>query len=288
VEVDELLEFYFTRPTRPFAGVNYNAEEADTWIIGVPFDATVSFKPGTRFAPRRIREVAWELETYNPRRRADVEELPIADLGDVPLLTEFTTLSKLLRKIAATASRMKKRLITIGGEHLITLPIVSGLLDPLRDSLLVFDAHLDLRDEYPMSAKYSHATVMRRIREEVGVEIYYYKPRAFSKEEHAFLKKDYGLHIVDDISKVDDVGKNIYLSIDMDAVDPAYAPAVGNPEPLGLLPAEILEVVKRLGEMGVHVKGVDVVEVNPMIDVNDITSMLAAKILLEILFLLYL
>ena len=281
--VDE-LGFLLSPPVKPFSGVDTDPEEAKIWIIGVPFDSTVSFRPGTRFAPAKIREVGWELESYNPLRGIDVEDLQVSDVGDIPLTVEYSVLERHLKKVIELAMSHSKKTAVIGGEHLITLPIVKTLkkrYGSLR--LVVFDAHLDLRDEYPQGSSYSHATVMRRI-SEMGVQILYYKPRAFSREEYEYLSKTPIVSIAEE-NDFRQLSGHIYISIDVDAIDPSYAPGVGNPEPLGITPHEILDALSIIASSNADVVGFDIVETNPLVDVNDVTSLTAAKILMESLFL---
>jgi len=173
----------------------------------------------------------------------------------------------------------------VGGEHLITYPIVAEIKKLLKNlTLIVFDAHLDLRDEYPSGTRFSHATVMRRLAEE-GVNIYYIGARAFSREEYEFLTSHPESLKIVSRDTLENIEGNLYISIDVDVIDPAYAPAVGNPEPLGITPSHLLSTLKELFSLErTKIVGLDIVEVNPLVDVNDVTSLLAAKILMESLF----
>jgi len=283
----EELGFLLSPPTKPFSGLDHSPEEAETWIIGVPYDSTSSFKPGARFAPARIREVGWELESFNPRLGVDIEELPISDVGDIPLTVEYSTLSNTLARVLPLLYGHGKKGVFIGGTHLISLPIMEYLHQVYPNiGILVFDAHLDLRDEYPQGSKYTHATVMRRL-SEMHVPIYYYRPRAFSKEEYSYLAESDNLSTLETPEELEALRGPLYISVDLDIIDPAYAPGVGNPEPLGLSPREVLEALSRVALQGKsEIVGIDVVEANPLVDVNDITSLTAAKILMETLFLI--
>ena len=284
-EVAEEISFLLSPPSKPFSGLQGPPDKSSAWIIGVPFDSTTSFKPGTRFAPQKIREVGWELESYNPSLGLDVEELPVADLGDTQLFVEYESLAFTLRRIARLSHVAGKTLFIVGGEHLITYPIVAEIKKLLKNlTLIVFDAHLDLRDEYPSGTRFSHATVMRRLAEE-GVNIYYIGARAFSREEYEFLTSHPESLKIVSRDTLENIEGNLYISIDVDVIDPAYAPAVGNPEPLGITPSHLLSTLKELFSLErTKIVGLDIVEVNPLVDVNDVTSLLAAKILMESLF----
>jgi agmatinase len=176
----------------------------------------------------------------------------------------------------------------VGGEHLVTLPIIKGLREEI-DNLVVFDAHGDLRNDY-LGEKLSHASVMRRIAEDTGVKIYIVGVRALSTEEEEYVRRSDGISIFssieaerrrEEILSNINISGNTYISIDMDAIDPAYAPGVSNPEALGLTPITLLSIVREVIRRSKRIVGLDVVEVNPLRDVNNVTSILAAKLIVE-------
>jgi len=260
-------------------------------VLGIPLDQSTTHKPGTRFAPTRIREAACNIELYSLYSELSLEDIGFNDLGDVVMPPG--DLSKALENVEQVSRGVIEEypnslLIILGGEHTITYPIIKALKKRV-DTLVVFDAHLDLRDEY-LGSKINHATVMRRIFEDLHIPLVYVGSRAYSREEVQFL------HTVksDEISvcsapmvmrgmcNFKDLGK-VYLSIDVDVVDPSYAPGVSNPEPLGITPHDLVKVLYSILDEAEGVVGLDLVEVNPLVDVNDITSILASKIVFELI-----
>ncbi len=267
----------------------YN-ENSRYLVLGLPMDWTTTYVPGTRFAPQRIRHASCNIELYSITTRRVLEGKGYVDLGDVflpngDIMASVKNIEQVVRGILDEYP--DRKYFFIGGEHLVTLPLIRALSKEI-ESIIVFDAHGDLRDEY-LGVKYSHATVMRRIIEETKLPIYFIGTRALSEEEHAYIEAN-NIVVVDplEINRVDEVvkeavaDKKVYISIDMDAIDPSYAPGVSNPEPLGLTPLQLLEITEKIVEYSRSIVGVDIVEVNPLRDVNDVTSILAAKILVEI------
>ncbi|MEM1706459.1 MAG: agmatinase [Thermosphaera sp.] len=261
-------------------------------LLGIPFDSTTTFKPGSRFAPDHIRTVACNIEFYSILTGLLLEEDCFNDLGNLILPPGDTLKSLELIEDAAKGIRSRyprSLLIFIGGEHLLTYPIIRGLRKEI-DSLVVFDAHLDLRDEY-LNSKLNHATFLRRIVENLDVNVIHIGSRAYSREELEFLKDGEVtvLNVLEAmkqeevVKKLDTIGLGrTYISVDIDVIDPSFAPGVGNPESLGLNPLTLLSLLKIIYEKSNKVIGFDIVEVNPLVDVNDVTSILASKIILEI------
>lgn len=283
------LEAFTHRLAPPLFGREGRAEESKLIVLGAPFDSSATTFPGQRAAPRRIREISLELETFDAELEVDAEDAPFYDAGDLPVEVDYASLAKTLHRVASEVFSKGKMVVLIGGDHLVTLPSVKAALSTFGAiHLLVLDAHLDLRDEYPLGTKYSHATVMRRLLEEdSSLRITYFKPRAFSKEEYSFLTTCSRVKVartIEELLEDFEHSRKIYLSLDIDIVDPAFAPGVGVPEPLGLHPTEVAQVLIRFLEAhGRRVVGFDLVEVNPILDVNNVTSALAAKILMKII-----
>ncbi len=265
-------------------------------IIGVPLDVTSSFRPGSRFAPRAIREAYNNIEAFSFRKNLDVDDYCLDDMGDVSLVPG--SIEENLRRIKLVAEslfREKSVLGLLGGEHLATYPVVKALT-AIRGTpcMLVLDAHLDLRDDY-LGLRLSHASVMRRIAELLGYDkLVYVGTRAVSGEEveHARRMKVSFitgmqarlLGLRETVRRVKRILREcgaIYVSVDMDVFDPAYAPGVGNPEAEGMEPWFILDLLSAVVDE--RLVGFDVVEVSPPFDPGGITSVLAAKVLLEIL-----
>lgn len=272
-----------------FSGLNRPLDEADFVFLGVPFDGTVSYKPGCRFGPNSIRELSMNIETQSIRTGIDLEDVHIHDMGDLNVVPGdvLETLRRLEGVIREIHSAEQIPLIA-GGEHTITLPVIKSLNDV---SLLHFDAHGDLRDEY-LGETVCHATVMRRISEvippsqmlQVGV-------RALCKDEVEYVKAS-GVHQIT-AQEILESGiepaikqarswaahaKRIYISVDLDVFDPAYAPGVGNPEAEGLSPNQVLRIISSVVDR--RSAGLDVVELSPPYDQGQ-TASLAARIFFE-------
>lgn len=265
-------------------------DESRYTILGLPMDWTTTYMPGTRFAPDSIREASCNIELYSILAKRDIEDIHVRDLGNVSLVygdvySSFERIMKVVEGIREEYSG--NTYFFLGGEHSVTYPILKILNDSI-DHIIVFDAHGDLRDEY-MGLKYSHATVTRRVLEEIGKPVTLIGVRALSKEERRYLeeKTDNNPRIVfideyEYFRRFIPGNKNIYVSLDMDVFDPGYAPGVSNPEPLGLTPHQVLTVLGELLSSN-RLVGMDVVEVNPLRDVNNITSILAARIIIEVI-----
>lgn len=261
-------------------------ESAKAVIFGIPMDWTTSFRPGTRLGPTRIREASWGLEDYSFAVDRSLQEIPFYDWGDLEL--PFGNVAAGLR-IAAEATRRflndGKMPFMLGGEHLVSLPVIKEVkakYDDLR--VLHFDAHADLRHQF-FGEELSHATVMRRVVEVIGKgNLYQIGIRSGPKEEYEFAAENTHLLRGDFLTAVDQAiasigDRPLYISLDIDAVDPAFAPGTGTPEPGGCTSAEIIEAVHRLGKA--RVVGFDLVEVSPAYDPSERTTVLAAKILRE-------
>jgi agmatinase len=274
-----------------FSGIQTPFEHANYVVVGVPFDVTSTYRTGARFAPLAIREASLNIETYSFRTGLDVEELKIHDAGDLHIASETEETLKRLALVVKDIVDAKKTPVIIGGEHTITLGAVKGLAT--KTAVISFDAHLDLRNEY-MGLKTSHTTFMRRINEktrpEAMIEI---GTRAVCKEELNYAKKagikfftthqirkDGATKTINTVKKALADCKKIYLTIDMDVLDPAYAPAVQNPEPDGLSVDVFFDLLHELCDN--RVIGLDVLEVAPHYD-SGATAALAARTLFELL-----
>ena len=253
-------------------------------VFGVPFDSTHSYKPGTRFGPDAIRDSFNNIEIFHPQFQVDLETVNIEDLGNTKHTVVAEEMLDMVKKITTELQQRNKQLIILGGEHLITLG--SYMSFPKETGYIVFDAHYDLRDEYA-DIKLSHAAYLRRIVEQRGAEnIIHVGARAFVKEELAFLTENKiktisdkdirdgnGPKLVKDAVSTFD---KIYTSFDLDVLDPAFAPGVGNPESVGISSRELFDMIYSLD--GTKVICFDIVELNPTHD-NGATASLAAKIM---------
>ena len=253
-------------------------------LFGIPFDSTHSYKPGCRFGPDVIRDAFNNIEIFHPNLQIDLETANIEDLGNTTHTVVASEMLDMVRKITSELIQKKRQLFILGGEHLITYGTYMSF--PKETGYVVFDAHYDLRDEYA-DIKLSHASYLRRIVEERGADnILHVGARAFVKEELAFLKehniktvsdgdirKGKGPQILKDhISSFD----SIYVSFDLDVLDPAFAPGVGNPEAVGVTSRELFDLINAFENK--KLTGVDIVELNPNYD-NGSTASLAAKII---------
>jgi len=281
----------FVSPSPVFSGLQRTFEEAKYVILGAPLDVTSTYRCGSRFAPLAIREVSLNIETYSFRAGIDLEDLKIHDLGDLHIAGEVDETLKRLELVTKDLLDAKKMPVIIGGEHTVTLGVMGGIGEKV--ALVSFDAHLDLRNEY-MGRTVSHTTFMRRISEQINPEkILEIGTRAACKEELEYAKKsNIQFFTVQQIRRdgIERITKKIetlladyekiYLTIDMDVLDPGFAPAVQNPEPDGLDMHMFLDLLCRVCDH--RIVAFDLVEVAPHYD-NGITSIQAAKTIFETL-----
>lgn len=278
-------------PIRPgFGGFDFPYEKADVVFFGVPMDVTSSYRSGYRFAPAKIREASANLETYIQSSGLDVfEKLNISDLGDLMLVpTDIEETGRMIGAVVRQILGDGKMPFLLGGEHTLSYFSVKNFKDCF---VLQLDAHRDLRDEY-MGDKVCHATVMRRLLDFLPPErIVQLGVRSCSKEEADFLEETKitaydSARLIEDPARVveevkDLVGDGkVYLTVDLDVLDPAFAPGVATPEPGGPSTFQILKLLKELGEL--NIVGCDVVELVPPHD-DGTTAFVAARLIYELL-----
>jgi agmatinase len=268
-----------------FMDVKTSLNDSNFVIFGVPFDKTSSFRRESNLAPNAIREASYNYEPYIYEYNVNINDVGIHDAGN---LDDFASPEEMIDFVETYISSLKDKFhIMLGGEHTVTIGAIKAKKDV---SLLVLDAHLDYRNEY-MGIKNSHACVLRRCSEILGTEnVFSIGVRSMSSEELIDSEQS-GLKFImaDDFRKnsikttIDKIknklSEKIYLSIDMDVLDPIYAPAVGTPEPYGLNPLNIKEIINALAD---RLVGCDVVEITPRYD-NGNTCILATKIIQEII-----
>ena len=253
-------------------------------LFGIPFDSTHSYKPGCRFGPDVIRDAFNNIEIFMPEFGVDLEEVNIQDLGNLEHTVVTKNMIDMVRKTTSELKDSSNQLIILGGEHSLTYG--SYMSYPKDTGYVVFDAHYDLRDEYA-GTKLSHAAYLRRIIEERGSEnIIHVGARAYVKEELEFLTEhnvktisDSEIRIGDGpklLQKMTEKFENLYVSIDLDVLDPAFAPGVGNPEAIGMTSRELYDMVVSLKNS--RIKAADIVELNPTFD-NGSTASLAARLM---------
>ncbi len=284
----------YTSQSNIFGGFQKPFNEAKYIVLGVPFDVTSTYRTGARFGPNAIRQASLNLETFSMRTRTDVEDLLLHDLGDLHVSAATEKTLETLERVVKSIVENKKIPVTIGGEHTVTLGIAKSLRgNAAKTAIVSFDAHLDLRNEF-LGLKLSHTTFMRRINEEVKpAKIIEVGTRAVCKEELAYAKKA-GIDSIttqqirkegskrtgDKLRKELEEYKSTYLSVDMDILDPAYVPAVQNPEPDGLEMSALLDILEAVSDS--RVAGFDVLEIAPNYD-QGVSAIQAAKVIFEIL-----
>lgn len=290
-----MLELYLVTNPHVFLGVSGDRAKTELSFVGIPFDSTNSFRSGSRLAPLNIRLASQSLETYSFRSGLALEDNPPVDEGDIAVV--HGSAEATLRNISAVSEELLKfrRVGFVGGDHTVTYGVVDGLVKALGKApcVLVLDAHLDFRNHY-LGFKYSHACVTRRVSELVGANnIMVVGFRAVDTKELREAKEA-GLKMLNAYeltrmtlrevnNKVSDflsTCSDFYLSLDMDVIDPAYAPGVATPEPEGLQPTFVIDMLTHTADK--RLTSFDLVEVNPLVDTGNITSFLASKILIEL------
>jgi len=266
------------RGDRPIAAEE--SDRAEFVIVGAPLDVSTTFRPGTRFGPRRIRTFAEAFDDYDARTGLSFSELGVRDAGDVRAWDDAPEYLEYLEGELRGAVWDGAVPVVLGGEHTVSL---AGVRAVEPDVLVCLDAHLDLREAYDGNPL-SHACVTRRILEG-GVE------EAIVVGARTGSEAEWGRAAEDDVTVVPPeavadaeiadrlAGREVYLSVDVDAADPAYAPGTGTMEPFGLEPRELRDVVR---EVAPHATGFDVVEVNDRDDGQAAT--LAGKLVREFVF----
>ncbi|MFD2616271.1 agmatinase [Terrilactibacillus laevilacticus] len=268
---------------------DYDAAEAV--IYGMPMDYTVSFRPGSRFGPGRIREASVGLEEYSPYMDKHLEEVNYYDAGDI--LFPFGNAEKSLGLIERYVDKLLndgKFPLGLGGEHLVTWPVIKAMAKKYPDLALIhIDAHADLREEYEGEVL-SHSTPVRKVCGLIGAKnVYSFGIRSGMREEFAFAKES-GMvlekfDVAEPLQKYlpELAGRPVYVTIDIDVLDPAFAPGTGTAEAGGITSKELLEAIKLIAESELNVVGADIVEVAPAYDPTEQTSIAASKFVREIL-----
>jgi agmatinase len=270
-----------------FLSVNTSFKESRIIILGCPYDGSASFRPGARFGPSAIRRASWGIETFSPYWGRDLSPLRIHDMGDLELpLGEKKTSLGLIRKALGKILTEKKFPILLGGDHLITLPIIEEIF-PLYPSLhmIHIDAHTDLREDY-LGESLSHSTVMRKVVDFLGMgRLFQIGIRSGTEEEFKLARKMKSIVSLDSDSLSSMIKRlrnlPVYITLDLDVIDPSLLPGVGTPEPGGLVFKEFISLLKKLQVL--HVIGFDIVELTPDYDPTQISSITASVILREMI-----
>jgi agmatinase len=276
------LDLYLTKS--PYIVSPNDSGQPAATIFGIPFDSTHSYKPGCRFGPDAIRSTFNNIEIFHPDLQVDLESANILDLGNLHHTVNVEEMLDMVNKITGELSKNSGLLVILGGEHSITYGTYTAF--PKDTGYMVFDAHYDLRSQYA-GVKFSHAAYLRRVVEKNGADnIIHVGARSFVSEELAFLKEN-KIRTITDRDIRDGKGPKLvkdllstfnktYVSVDLDVLDPAFAPGVGNPEAVGITSRELFEMIYAMD--GHKISCLDVVELNPSYD-NGATASLAAKLI---------
>jgi len=256
-----------------FLGLGTPLEEARVAILGVPLERTVSFRGGPAQAPTAIRAASDSIELYSRIFNCDLAQIGVCDLGDADSHLPMAEMLRLEEQEVGRVLRLGKRIVVLGGEHTVALPAVRAAVSRGPVQVVALDAHTDLREEYG-GEKVAHATVLRRV-SEVAERLVIVGARSFfggEVEEPVFARPS-------EIAERLDPEIPVWLTLDLDALDPSLCPGVTNPEPGGLSYAEVIAVFRDLARF--RVLGMDLVELAPPFDPSGVSAITAAKLVLE-------
>ena len=281
------------RNIETFIGCDGDYDYAQIVLFGAPFDSTTSFRPGARFGSSAIRHESFGLETYSPYQDKDLNDIKVFDCGDLELC--FGSAEAALKDIEEKAGEILfdgKMPFLIGGEHLVTLGAVRAVAERYPNLHIIhFDAHADLRDDY-LGAQLSHACVMRRCHELTGDgKIHQFCIRSGEKAEFAFAKEHTDMHkfsfegLKELAEKLAEDHTPVYLTVDLDCLDPALFCGTGTPEAGGVSFTELLDAILTVSKT--NIVGADVNELAPMLDASGASTAAACKIVREMLLAIY-
>ena len=272
-----------------FIGCDGTYEESRIVLFGAPFDSTTSFRPGARFGSSAMRHESFGLETYSPYQDKDLTDYEIFDSGDLELC--FGSAEKALSDIENRAMQILsdgKFPLLLGGEHLVTLGSVRAVLKHNPDLHIIhFDAHADLRNDY-LGAELSHACVIRRCHDLLGDNrIHQFCIRSGDREEFRFAKEHTDFHpftfdgLEELVNRLAQDKVPVYLTIDLDCLDPSLFPGTGTPEAGGVTFLQLLNALSLVCRT--NVVAADVNELAPMLDTSGVSTATACKVLRELL-----
>lgn len=271
-----------------FIAAEADFDEARAVIFGAPFDGTTSFRPGTRFGPGAIRAESDGIETYSPYQNKDLEDIAVFDSGD--LLLPFGNTEAVLDMICARTAEILeagKMPVMLGGEHLVTLGAVRAMVQKYPELHIIhFDAHTDLRDDY-LGERLSHATVIRRCHDLLGDgRIHQFGIRSGERAEwdFAFAHTDFHpFNVKDVLDVVLALGSDVpvYVTLDLDVLDPSLFCGTGTPEVGGVFFQDLEEALLALEAL--NVVGFDMNELSPHYDASGVSTAVACKVLREML-----
>lgn len=283
----------FKKVDLSFQSCDAEYQDSKVVIFSAPLDTTTSFRPGTRFAGNAIRTESIGIEWYSPYKDMNLKDVKTSDIGDLEIpMGDVKRALDTIEDTARTIIKDKKKVMMIGGEHLVTYPVVKAYHEQYKDLKIIhLDAHTDLRDEF-MGMTLSHATVIKRCYDILGDgRIYQFGIRSGDKHEFDFAKNGHTYmekFSIDSLETIIDQIKDspVYITIDLDVLDPSVMPGTGTPEPGGISYKELLHATKLFEKLN-HVVGADIVELAPKIDPTDISTAAAAKLLREMTLLLH-
>lgn len=275
--------------TETFIGCDCDYLKADIVLYGAPFDSTTSFRPGARFGSSAIRHESFGLETYSPYQDKDLTDCKVFDSGDLELC--FGDTERALGAIENRAAEIfndGKFPLLVGGEHLVTLGALRAAAKRYPDLHVVqFDAHADLRNDY-LGACLSHACVMRRAHDLFGDgHIHQFCIRSGEREEFEFARAHTHLHkfgfdgLTELVRLLDGTRAPVYLTIDLDCLDPSLFSGTGTPEAGGVTFQQLLAAIVQACSL--NVIGADVNELAPMLDASGVSTATACKVLRELI-----
>ncbi|EKN62981.1 agmatinase [Schinkia azotoformans] len=274
-----------------FIKSHQNFEESEAVLYGMPMDWTVSFRPGSRFGPARIREVSVGLEEYSAYLDRELEEVKYYDAGDIPL--PFGNAQRSLDMIEDFVGQIlaaDKFPLGMGGEHLVTWPVIRAMYKKYPDLAIIhMDAHTDLRENYE-GEPLSHSTPIRKAAELIGPQnVFSFGIRSGMKEEFQWAK-EVGMYIAkfEVLEPLKEIlpklaGRPVYVTIDIDVLDPAHAPGTGTVDAGGITSRELLASIHEIAKSDIKVVGADLVEVAPIYDPSEQTANTASKLLREMI-----
>lgn len=260
---------------------NSSQKDAQVLVFGLPYDRTSSFIPGSRFGPQYIRQCAENTEDYSPYQDKSLLELKICDMGNIEFCSDDWLLQ--IEREVADVYDENKSIIFLGGEHTVTPLVIRAIKKTHQDfSLVQFDAHCDLRDEY-LGEKFCHATAMRRAIDVLGADrIYQLGIRSGTKEEFETGKNLYKFKVYEPLSRIiSDIKGPVYISVDIDVLDPGVMPAVSTPEPGGIAYRELVDSLMLFKDK--KIIGADIVEYNPLAASPYASGSTAAELLRELI-----
>lgn len=259
-------------------------------VFGAPYDGTASYRPGSRFAPNRIRLESIGIETYSPYQDKEMTNYHIHDAGDTTINLGYT--DKTLDTIYKTAKHYfqdHKKTLMIGGEHLVSYPTIHACLEQYPDLRVVhFDAHTDLRDAF-LGEEMSHATVLKKVADELGDHrLFQFGIRSGTKEEFDYAKNHQYIEIAG-VSTLPSILKQlegfpVYITLDVDVLDPSIMSGTGTPEAGGVTYKELLNALLLLKDQ--NIIGADIVELAPDYDASGVSTATTCTLIRELLLLM--